>query len=191
MKGCRPLNRNEREQVLAECRDDRERALFVLGVATGYRISELLSLRIKDIIDSRGRAQRYVTVEARNTKTKEGRTVVLSASAGKTLESYAGHLLASGASPESTLFPSRKGAGAISSTHARRMMKALFARAGISGNVSTHTLRKTFAAEMYKALDGRIEKVQKALGHKSITSTVCYLSFNAEEVDRAIEELEI
>lgn len=156
----------------------------------GYRISELLSLKISDVIDGRGRALSYVTVQARHTKTHEGRTVRLSPAAGKILEAYTAILREAGAANDSHLFPSRQG-GPISRSQAWRLIKALFARAGISGALATHTLRKTFASEMYQALDGRIEKVQKALGHKSITSTVCYLSFNAEEVDRAIEELEI
>lgn len=190
MKGCRPLSHAERQAILEHCREGRERALLVLGVATGYRISELLSLDIGDVIDEAGAPRHYVTVEARNTKTKEGRTIVLGGQAGKVLAEYAGALRAAGAGLDGALFPGRKGRH-MSRCHAWRILKSLFARSGIAGAVATHTLRKTFAAEMYKALDGRIEKVQKALGHKSITSTVCYLSFNAEEVDRAIEEMEI
>ena len=52
MKGTRPLDNNEIRRVSA-CFDGtfeaRNRGLFMLGVSTGGRISELLSLRIGDV----------------------------------------------------------------------------------------------------------------------------------------------
>ena len=52
MKGTRPLNNNEIRLVSA-CFDGtfeaRNRGLFMLGVSTGGRISELLSLQIGDV----------------------------------------------------------------------------------------------------------------------------------------------
>lgn len=52
MKGTRPLDNNEIRLVSA-CFDGtfqvRNRGLFMLGVSTGGRISELLSLRIGDV----------------------------------------------------------------------------------------------------------------------------------------------
>ena len=52
MKGTRPLNNNEIRLVSA-CFDGtdevRNRGLFLLGVSTGGRISELLSLQIGDV----------------------------------------------------------------------------------------------------------------------------------------------
>jgi integrase len=57
------------------------------------------------------------------------------------------------------------------------------------GSKGTHTLRKTFAKEMKTRL-GDIQKVADALGHKSIQSTICYFSFDHEEVDNAILGME-
>ena len=52
MKGTRPLDNHEIRKV-AECFDGifetRNRGLFMLGVSTGGRISELLSLTIGDV----------------------------------------------------------------------------------------------------------------------------------------------
>jgi site-specific recombinase XerD len=192
MKGCRPLNRHERKAVMAHA-DTREAALFALGVATGFRISELLSLNIGDVVDKQGRALPYVTVKARNTKTKEGRTVPLNSDARKAVEAQAKHLLSEGATRESALFLSRKGKGvaAIGRVQAWRMLKALFDLADVLGNVATHSMRKSFAAEVYRLLGGKIEKVQAALGHRSITSTVAYLSFNMAEVEEAIGAIRV
>ena len=56
MKGTRPLDNTEIRQV-TECFDGtfavRSRSLFVLGVSTGGRISELLSLKVGDVWQNR------------------------------------------------------------------------------------------------------------------------------------------
>lgn len=187
MKGCRPLNRTERKAALAVCRDLRESALLALGFATGYRISELLSLRVADVVDTHGHPLRYVAVRASKTKTGEGRTVLLNSAAGDAAARLARALLATGHDRQTPLFIGRKSKTApIGRVQAWRLLRELFERAAIAGSVATHTLRKTFAAEMYRLLGGAIEKVRVALGHKSITSTVCYLSFCNDEIDSAL-----
>lgn len=42
---------------------------------------------------------------------------------------------------------------------------------------------------MKEALKGDLQKIQAALGHKSITSTIAYLGFDQGEVNQAIEGL--
>ena len=52
MKGTRPLNNTEIRRVSAAFTgtfENRNRALFMIGVPTGGRISELLSLTIDDV----------------------------------------------------------------------------------------------------------------------------------------------
>jgi hypothetical protein len=39
---------------------------------------------------------------------------------------------------------------------------------------------------MRKAFGGDIFKIQKAMGHININSTVTYLSFNEEDIEKAI-----
>jgi hypothetical protein len=39
---------------------------------------------------------------------------------------------------------------------------------------------------MYERLHRDLVKVQRAMGHKNINSTVAYLSFREEEIDAAI-----
>ena len=56
MKGTRPLD-NDEIRLVSACFDGtfevRNRGLFMLGVSTGGRISELLSLRIGDVYQNR------------------------------------------------------------------------------------------------------------------------------------------
>lgn len=193
MKGARPLTREQVKAVLKAATSTREKALLTLGFCTGYRISELLSLRISDI-STNGFIHSHITVKASNTKTKTGRTVLLNSDAKKALKSLVDWLTAKGLT-DSPLFLSRKTrngrAKAISRQHAHDLLKALFSAIGEYGNVSTHSLRKTFAKFAYDMLGGKLEKVQIALGHKSITSTIAYLSFNHDDIDVAIMGIEL
>ena len=61
MKGTRPLDNNEIRLVSAcftGTFEVRNRGLFLLGVSTGGRISELLSLTIGDVYQNRSRGHR-------------------------------------------------------------------------------------------------------------------------------------
>lgn len=188
MKGSRPLTRGQVKAVLKATNSIREKALLTLGFATGYRISELLSLTVADIA-TKGVIHSHVTVKASNTKTKQGRTVLLNSDAKKALSSLVSWLKAKGLDHNAPLFVSRKhvnGYAAISRQQAHKLLKDLFAAIGEFGNVSTHTMRKTFAKAIYDATGGKIELVQIALGHAAITSTVSYLSFNTRDIDNAI-----
>src|SRR5918994_2914390 len=80
MKGCRPLTEAEVDLVQRSYGGvyaDRDKALFLLGVKSGFRISELLSLRVGDV-SQHGRLVDRVTVQRRHMKNqREGRTVLL------------------------------------------------------------------------------------------------------------------
>jgi site-specific recombinase XerD len=189
MKGSRPLTRLQVKEVLKVTDSIREKTLLTVGFCTGYRISELLSLTVADICTS-GTIHSHVTVKASNTKTKTGRSVLLNSDAKKALQSLVNWLKAKGLDDTAPLFVSQKrtllGAlKAISRQQAHDLLKALFAKIGEFGNVSTHTLRKTFAARIYEQT-GKLELVQIALGHKSINSTISYLAFGNDDVDNAI-----
>jgi site-specific recombinase XerD len=191
MKGSRPLTRAQVKALLKATDSIREKALLTLGFATGYRISELLSLKVADVATN-GVIHSHVTVKASNTKTKQGRTVLLNSDAKKALLALVIWLKAKGLDANAPLFVSRKhvnGYAAISRQQAHKLLKDLFAAIGEFGNVSTHTLRKTFAKAIYDATGGKIELVQIALGHAAITSTVSYLSFNTQSIDDAINRM--
>lgn len=186
MKGSRPLTRENVKAVLKAAVSIREKTLLTIGFCTGYRISELLSLTVGDV-STGGAIHSHVTVKASNTKTKTGRSVLLNSDAKKALQALLAVIGTDSATP---LFISRKrsitGAlKAINRQQAHEILKGLFAMINEFGNVSTHTLRKTFAARIYEQT-GKLELVQIALGHKSINSTISYLAFSNDDVDNAI-----
>jgi integrase len=196
MKGCRPLTRNEVKSLIKSASNLRDTALITLGFCTGYRISELLSLKLCDIVDVKGRIYDFVSVKAENTKTKIGRTVRLNSDAIKILSKLVTERLKTGALLSEPLFISRKTGGgelrAISRVQAWRVIQMLCELADVvSKGVGTHSLRKTFAARIYEAVKGELGKVQIALGHANISSTISYLSFNQGDIDAAIMSIDL
>jgi len=184
MRGMRPLSDSEIAQVASRL-GVRDRAFFVLGIRTGFRVSELLSLRVADVVNG-GEVARFVGVHRRNMKGKsEGRTIPLHDEARAALSAWVAELKNMGAAAESPLFLSREG-GAISRGQAWAIMTGAYRAAGVFGRVGVHGLRKTFAARVYDRTGHDLMQTQRALGHKAITSTAAYLSFADSEVEAAI-----
>ena len=163
----------------------RNRALFVVGLNTGFRISELLSLNLGDVYQ-KGRVVDRVTVLRRNVKGKTAsRTIVLNQIAKSTLLPYVQSLLDTSETAETPLFFGMyRGKSRLTRKQAWKILQDAFAEAQIQGNLGTHTMRKTFARVMYAALSFRIEKLQRLLGHKWISSTVAYI----DGIDEGLEE---
>ena len=82
--------------------------------------------------------------------------------------------------PSEKLFP-------FTRQQAHRILKSAYEKAHLVGKVTTHSLRKSFASKVYNALGRDLINTQKALGHANINSTVKYLAFEEEAIDKAIK----
>jgi site-specific recombinase XerD len=67
-----------------------------------------------------------------------------------------------------------------------RILNAAAKALCLPGKIGNHSMRKSFAERVYNKLGRDLVKTQKALGHRSINSTVSYLSFIQEDIDAAI-----
>ena len=191
MAGCKPLIESEIEGILESFSGKyalRDRCLFILGLKAGFRISELLSLTIGDVWQF-GKVVNNVMVQRRNMKCKrKSRTVPLHKDAKEAIKLWNEKLSELGYTDKTDyLFQSQKGMNqAINRQNAHNIIKKAVNEVKITGKVSTHSMRKTFAASMYDRLDGNIFKIKEAMGHVSVDSTVSYLSFKQDEIDSAI-----
>jgi hypothetical protein len=66
------------------------------------------------------------------------------------------------------------------------MLREAFDSCEMTGNLGTHSMRKTFAKRVHQRLGNDLAKTKEALGQKSITATMHYMSFMQEEIDEAI-----
>lgn len=190
MKGCRPLTTQEVDLVTATLHAGpngvRNACFFTVGLMTGFRVSELLSIELGDVLQH-GRIVDALTVQRRNMKGKgEGRTVKLNAKARAALAAW---VEKRGATQEGgPLFSSTAGKR-ISRVQVWRVFNRAFEAIGMTGTLGTHCMRKTFADRMYDLLDGDLKQLQGALGHKWVTSTSQYLSFKEEKINDALDLL--
>ena len=182
MKGCRSLTDEEIQNVYDALESKRDKALFILGTRSGLRISELLSLTIKDVTEY-GQVGSQVTVAKKNTKGKvESKTLPLTETAKQVLSDY----IEGRTNMSEPLFKSTKSNRAITRMQAHRILKGAFNALKLSGKVATHSMRKSYARKVHVALGNDILKTQIALCHKSLSSTSSYLQVDKEEVVKAI-----
>ncbi len=187
MIGCRPFSEAEVLKIKSRLDKTRDQALFILGVKSGFRISELLSLKVSDVFSFGAVVDRIVVARRHMKKRTQSRSVLLHPEAKeailKLIKEYE-------LKPHQYLFKSRKGANRpMGRIQAWRILKEATRLEKLSGNIGTHSMRKTFADRMYNKLQRDLLRMQIALGHKSIQSTVNYLSFRQEEIDAAVLEI--
>jgi site-specific recombinase XerD len=70
--------------------------------------------------------------------------------------------------------------------YVQRMVKRYAAKAGIDNNISPHTLRHSFATDLYRETS-KIRLVQKVLGHSDLSTTMIYTHIFDEEVETALK----
>ena len=194
MKGCRMLNRQEKYALLNACSNAKEKAFLAVGFAAGYRVSEIISLKISDVIDGNSKPLKYISVARVSMKgKKEGRRIPLNSAAANALSTLAKELVQQGCCREQPLFTGRKCPHkAVTRITAWRWLKDLLARADISGGygeLGTHCLRKTFAGDMLQILGDSIPKLQVAMGHCNPATTMRYISVDHSEIELAFTKL--
>jgi len=75
---------------------------------------------------------------------------------------------------------------ALGHRYVQRMVKRYAAKAGIDKNISPHTLRHSFATDLYRETS-KIRLVQKVLGHSDLSTTMIYTHIFDEEVESALK----
>ena len=195
MCATRSLNRNEQAEITAALERARDRLLFLLGLHSGFRVHELLSVRVGDVWKE-NRPANEITVARRQLKGGasasarriRSRTTPLHPAVQAAIRTYVQERF--GAEPVRTdefLFKSRKGPNtAITPRHAWRIIKAAAREAGFPDRVGTHSMRKTFARTIYDRSGHDLILTQRALDHRSVVTTSRYLESTADDVAAAI-----
>ncbi len=154
-----------------ESRSLRDYLLFVLGINSGLRISDLLSLKIDDV---KGK-DRIVLREKKTSKIKD---FPLSDTCKKAIQKYLDNI----EYQSNWLFKSKKGDRPITRIQAYRIINRAARSINIKEAIGTHTLRKTFGYWAYKnGVD--VTKIQKLLNHSAPSVTLAYLGITKDELD--------
>lgn len=146
----------------------RNRAMIEALYSSGLRVSELVGLRISQLYLDVG----YIRVIGKGNKE---RLVPIGDEATKYINLYREHvrsLTTPKLGEEDILFLSRNRAQ-LSRVMVFNIIKDAAAKAGITKNVSPHTMRHCFATHLIEG-GANLRAVQDMLGHESITSTEIY-----------------
>lgn len=156
----------------------RDRALLELLYAAGLRVSEATGLDREDLY-----AGGFVRVIGKGDKE---RLVPVGDLALEAIEAY----LAARDAPREGVDPTQLGAEPLfTSVRGRRLdrmsawrvLRAAATRAGLSGRVTPHTLRHSFATHLLEG-GADLRVVQELLGHASITTTQLYTHITGERI---------
>lgn len=166
------------KQALAD--SPRDLLLFIIGINTTLRISDILNLRVGDVSGD------YIELKEKKTgKTKRIRI-------NKSVKNAVNKLVDKKADPNDWLFPSRKGNNPITRVQAWRILNNAAKRAGIADRIrfGTHSLRKTAAYHAYKnGVD--LAVLMRLLNHSSQKETLRYIGIDNEQIDEVYIELNL
>jgi len=79
-----------------------------------------------------------------------------------------------------------KEGGKLDPRYIQRMVKRYAAKAGIEKDITPHTLRHSFATDLYRETS-KIRLVQKVLGHSDLSTTMIYTHIFDEELESALK----
>jgi integrase/recombinase XerC len=149
----------------------RDHAMFHLMLATGIRLGSAVALDVTDVDHDRGELQLRISKGNRPDR------VYLSNAIGEHLREFIG------TRTTGPLFQARTGKR-ISTRHVQRRFSQWLLKAGIARPASVHSLRHSFATELYNRT-GDLFLVQQALKHRSICSTLVYAWLDEKQIQAA------
>ena len=148
--------------------------LFLLGINSGLRISDILKLKVRDVRNKHH-------IEIKEQKTGKYKKFLITDSYKIPLQEY---ILDK--KDHEWLFPSQRGDRPITRIQAYRIISKACEKAGIKARISTHTLRKTFGYHFYKEKKD-VALLQNILNHSSPSVTLRYIGINQDIIDKNLK----
>lgn len=164
---------SEIKQYLKE-RNQRNYILFLLGIDTGLRISDILQLRVKDVQGWR--------IDIKEKKTNKVKRIRMSPELKKEIRKYC-----EGKNKNEFLIKSRKGKNKpITRAMAYIMLKQVADEFGLD-NIGCHSLRKTFGLIFYHQFKD-VAALQEIFNHSDPKITLRYIGINQENLDNMMSK---
>lgn len=153
----------------------RDYVIFVIGINTGLRISDLLELKVKDVSNK-------THIALTEQKTGKIKRFFINSQLRLEIDKYI-----QGMGDNEYLFQSQKGNNKpISRVQAYRILNGAASNVGLQ-DIGTHTLRKTFGYWHYKQYKD-IALLQELFNHSAPSVTLRYIGINQDIMDKTIED---
>jgi site-specific recombinase XerD len=155
------LSEEEMVRIFKTINNIKHKAIIMTIYSAGLRVSELLELKMSDILSDRG------LILVRNAKGNKDRTTLLADATLKILRQYYKEY-----KPQTYLFEGPNN-GKYTRTSIGKILKKAVKNAKINKQVTTHTLRHSFATHLLES-GTNLRYIQSLLGHSSPKTTEIY-----------------
>jgi len=169
----RDLDKIDAVKNILKSQKNRDYIMFLVGINSGLRISDILKLKVSDVKD-----KDYITIKEQ--KTKKHKCFPITPAYKEALENYVINK-----NSEQYLFSGQKGPKPISRIQAYRIIRNACQTAGIQCKIGTHTLRKTFGYHFYKQ-NKDIVLLQHLFNHSSPNITLRYIGINQDIINTCL-----
>lgn len=162
------LTKEEVKILLEKATYLKHRAILSTIYSSGLRVSEVINLRISDIVS------KEMKIRVRKGKRNKERYTLLSKKNLELLREYWLKFGRKNYDPDDYLFISRKTGKQLTNRGVQCAMERIAIKAGITTNPTPHTLRHSFATHLMN--DGvDLVIIQALMGHSNIKTTSIYL----------------
>nr|WGD75151.1 site-specific integrase [Bacillus subtilis] len=154
-------------------RSERNHLLFVAGINSGLRISDLRLLRVRDV--------KRMYIDLREQKTSKQKRIKINKALRKAFSDYI-----KDKDDQEFLFKSREGLNKpISRSMAYNILREAADYVGLDG-IGTHTMRKTFGYWHYKKFKD-VALPQEIFNHSSPDITLRYIGITQDTMDQTMD----
>ena len=158
---------------------ERNHLMMKLMLDAGLRLSEATNLKWKNIDLMSGK------IMIRDGKGEKDRTLWVGEKDIELLGKWRERQLEILDENSEYVFTTLKGT-IVNNRYVQSLVKRYSEKAGITKNISPHTLRHTFATDLYRETKN-IRIVQKALGHSDLSTTMIYTHVVDDELEEAMK----
>ncbi|MFP7296390.1 tyrosine-type recombinase/integrase [Neobacillus niacini] len=152
---------------------ERDYVLFVFGINTGLKITEMLDIKVGDLFSKEDGIKNFFLYSHHETL----KEVYLNHKVKQALQHY---IETSKLTNEDFLFKSSKTDKPITRQQAYRIIHQAADAIGIEGKIGTNSMRKTFGYHAYKR-GIAISLLQKHFNHSTPSETLRYLGISKDE----------
>lgn len=175
----------EAMKIYLRAKSERDYMMFLFGIHSALRISDILQIKKKDVI-----GKHLILIEKKtkkkksNTRTNKKKEIFIAPILRRELKGYIEKL-----NDDDYLFQSRESVNKpiVRSTAYRILSKAGEA-CGLE-RIGTHSMRKTFGYHYY-AKTKNIAVLQKLYSHSAEAITLRYIGVDQDQMDKAMREMD-
>ena len=154
----------------------RDILLFLFGINTGLRVSDIVKLKVKNVRHEHS----FIIYEGKTEK----RRVVNISMLKREIEEYTKDM-----NDEDYLFPSQRDKSFLSTTQVYRILRDAGKYVGRE-DIGTHTMRKTFGYHHYQRYKD-VAILQEIFNHSSPSITMRYIGITEDDINKTLDDFRL